>query len=117
MHRPLPLLLTAALPAGMAAGLNDVFCSDCFAHAVAWAVENAKKGLLQNAVFRPKREICALKKLARTAALTVLANFFLDPIFQNPILQQAFCVCGQVRIGSGGWSPPWPGTPPRSGCR
>ena len=36
-----------------------------------------KKGLLQNAVFRPKREICALKKLVRTAALTVLTNFFL----------------------------------------
>ena len=46
-------------------------------------------GLLQNAVFRPKREICALKKLARTAALTVLANFFFGLIFQNPILQQA----------------------------
>lgn len=59
MHRPLPLLPTAALPAGTAAGFGDVFCSDCFAHAVAWAVENAKKGLLQNAVFRPKREICA----------------------------------------------------------
>ena len=47
------------------------------------------KGLLQNAVFRPKREICALKKLARTAALTVLANFFFGLIFQNPILHQA----------------------------
>jgi len=30
-----------------------------------------------------------IKKLARTAALTVLANFFLGLIFQNPILQQA----------------------------
>ncbi|MBM6977028.1 hypothetical protein H9X99_14430 [Intestinimonas butyriciproducens] len=46
-------------------------------------------GMLQNAVFRPKREICALKKLARTAILTVLANFFFGLIFQNPILQQA----------------------------
>ena len=42
MHRPIPLLPTAALPAGTAAGLNDVFCSDCFAHAVAWAVGTAK---------------------------------------------------------------------------
>ena len=42
MHRPIPLLPAAALPAGTAAGLNDGFCSDCFAHAVAWAVENAK---------------------------------------------------------------------------
>ena len=44
---------------------------------------------MQDAVFRPKREIYALKKLARTAALTVLANFFFGLIFQNPILQQA----------------------------
>ena len=48
-----------------------------------------EKDLLQNAVFRPKREICVLKKLARTAALTVLANFFFDLIFRNSILQQA----------------------------
>ena len=47
---------------------------------------------MQNAVFRPKREICALKKLVRTAALTVLTNFFFDLIFQNPILQQALCL-------------------------
>ena len=46
---------------------------------------------MQNAVFRPKQEICALKKLVRTAALTVLTNFFFDLIFQNPILQQALC--------------------------
>lgn len=48
-----------------------------------------KEGLLQNAVFRPKRKICTLKKLARTAALTVLANFFFGLIFQNSILQKA----------------------------
>ena len=51
-------------------------------------------GPLQNAVFRPKREICALKKLVRTAALTVLTNFFFDLIFQNPILQQAHFLYG-----------------------
>ena len=39
------------------------------------------KGLLQNAVFRPGKEIFALTKLARTAGLTVLANFFFDLIF------------------------------------
>ena len=47
------------------------------------------KGLLQNAVFRPGRKICALKKLATTASQTVSANFFFDLIFQNSILQQA----------------------------
>ena len=56
MHRPLPLLPTAALPAGTAAGFGDVFCSDCFAHAVAWAVENAKKGLLQNRILKNQDE-------------------------------------------------------------
>ena len=47
------------------------------------------KGLLQNAVFRPKRKIYLLKKLSRTKTLTVLANFFGDIIFENSILQQA----------------------------
>ena len=46
-------------------------------------------GLLQNAVFRPKRKIYLLKKLSRTTTLTVLANFFGDIIFENSILQQA----------------------------
>ena len=50
------------------------------------------KGLLQNAVFRPEWKICALKKLARTAVLTVLANFFFGLIFQNSILQQALVI-------------------------
>ena len=47
------------------------------------------RGLLQNAVFRPKRKIYLLKKLSRTTTLTVLANFFGDIIFENSILQQA----------------------------
>lgn len=51
--------------------------------------QSMKKGLLQNAVFRPKRKIYLLKKLARTTTLTVLANFFGDIIFENFILQQA----------------------------
>lgn len=50
---------------------------------------SAKMGLLQNAVFRPERKICALKKLLRTAFLAVLNNFFSGLIFQNSILQQA----------------------------
>ena len=49
------------------------------------------KGLLQNAVFRPERKICALKKLLRAAFLAVLNNFFSGLIFQNSILQQALC--------------------------
>ena len=58
---------------------------------------NRKKSLLQNAVFRPEREICALKKLAKTAVLTVLANFFFVLIFQDDILQQAYFLrCGLV---------------------
>ena len=36
----------------------------------------------------PNGKICALKKLAKTAILTVLANFFFGLIFQNPILQR-----------------------------
>lgn len=47
------------------------------------------EGLLQNAVFRPKRKIYLLKKLARTTTLMVLTNFFGDIIFENSILQQA----------------------------
>lgn len=46
-------------------------------------------GLLQNAVFRPGKKIYALKKLAKTASSTVLANFFSGLIFQDSILQQA----------------------------
>ena len=53
---------------------------------------------MQNAVFRPKQEICALKKLVRTAALTVLTNFFFDLIFQNPILQQALFILHSLRL-------------------
>ena len=43
-------------------------------------------GLLQNAVFRPEKKIFVLKKLARTASVTVLANFFFDLIFQNCLI-------------------------------
>ena len=46
------------------------------------------KGLVTKCSFQPKREICALKKLVKTAALTVFANFFFGLIFQNFILQQ-----------------------------
>ena len=66
-------------------------------------VTSHKKGLLQNAVFRPGKKICALKKLAKTAGSTVLANFFFGLIFQNFILQQAhlrlspFCPCAPPR--------------------
>jgi len=45
---------------------------------------------LQNVVFSHGRKICALKKLARTAILQILANFFFGLTFQNSILQQAF---------------------------
>ena len=37
---------------------------------------------MQNAVFRPEKKICALKKLAKTASSTVLANVFYDLIFK-----------------------------------
>lgn len=72
-----------------------------------------KKGLLQNAVFRPKRKIYLLKKLARTTNLTVLANFFSDIIFENSILQQAlllFFPLYKTDFSSGYFSavpPPW----------
>ena len=46
-------------------------------------LDECKKCLLQNAVFRPKRKIYALRKLARIAALTVLANFFFDLFFKT----------------------------------
>ena len=58
-----------------------------------------KKGLLQNAVFRPNRKICALKKLEGTADLTVSSNFFFGLIFQNSILQQALSVSVGGRVG------------------
>ena len=71
---------------------------------------------MQNAVFRPERKICALKKLLRTAFLAVLNNFFSGLIFQNSILQQAlFSVlsldrtCFLLRFPR--WKPaPQPGT-------
>ena len=49
---------------------------------------NQKKGLLQNAVFRPKLENFTFKKLAGTILLTAPANFFFCLIFSRPILQQ-----------------------------
>ena len=49
---------------------------------------------MQNAVFSPGKKICALKKLAKTASSTVLANFFFGLIFQNFILQQALLCSG-----------------------
>ena len=52
-----------------------------------------RKGLLQNAGFRLRKKIFALKKLARTGYFGGLANFFFGLIFQNSILQQAlFCL-------------------------
>ena len=51
------------------------------------------KGPVTKCSFQPKREIYALKKLAKTAALTVLANFFFGVIFQNLILQQTLLFC------------------------
>ena len=52
---------------------------------------------MQNAVFRPNRKICALKKLEGTADLTVSSNFFFGLIFQNSILQQALFCLGSDR--------------------
>ena len=69
MHRPIPLLPTAALPAGTAAGLNDVFCSDCFAHAVAWAVENAKKGSVAKCSFQTQAGNMCIKKVSENRRL------------------------------------------------
>ena len=46
------------------------------------------KGPVTKCSFPPKRERYSLKKLVKTAALTVLANFFFGVIFQNFILQQ-----------------------------
>ena len=63
------VFLTALLPPSILPGAKCCFAQEALIFkAFLWRV--IEMGLLQNAVFRPKQKICALKKLSRTAALT-----------------------------------------------